>query len=86
MADAGYYDARDLTDLKMEPGEFILFNERTLHHSEANHSDLRRIGLAVRAIIPIVTVLQYDSEDHTLQVIRGTDTIGFNRLAPPPAG
>ena len=26
MADAGYYDARDLTDLEMEPGEFILFN------------------------------------------------------------
>ena len=85
MADAGYYDARDLTDLEMQPGEFILFNERTLHHSEANHSDLRRIGLAVRAIIPIVKVLQYDSDDHTLQVIRGTDTMGFNRLAPPPA-
>ena len=53
MADAGYYDPRDLTDLEMQPGEFILFNERTLHHSEASHSDLRRIGLAVRAIIPI---------------------------------
>ncbi len=85
MADAGYYDARDLTDLEMQPGEFILFNERTLHHSEANHSDLRRIGLAVRAIIPIVKVLEYDSEDHTLQVIHGSDTMGFNRLAPPPA-
>ena len=85
MADAGYYDARNLTDLEMQPGEFILFNERTLHHSEANHSDLRRIGLAVRAIIPIVKVLQYDSDDHALQVIHGTDTMGFNRLAPPPA-
>ena len=86
MADAGYYDARDLTDLEMQPGEFILFNERTLHHSEANHSALRRIGLAVRAIIPIVKVLEYDSEDHTLQVIHGSDTMGFNRLAPPPQG
>ena len=85
MADAGYYDPNDLADLEMQPGEFILFNERTLHHSEANHSDLRRIGLAVRAIIPIVKVLQYDSEDHTLQVIHGADTMGFNRLAPPPA-
>ena len=85
MADAGYYDARNLTDLEMQPGEFILFNERTLHHSEANHSDLRRIGLAVRAIIPIVKVLQYDSDDHTLQVIRGTDPMGFNRLGPAPA-
>ena len=85
MADAGYYDAGDLTDLEMQPGEFILFNERTLHHSEANHSDLRRIGLAVRAIIPIVKVLEYDSSDHTLQIIHGTDTMGLNRLAPPPA-
>ena len=85
MADAGYYDPCDLTDLEMQPGEFILFNERTLHHSEANHSERRRIGLAVRAIIPIVKVLIYDSDDHTLQVIHGTDTMGFNRLAPPPA-
>ena len=85
MADAGYYDPRNLTDLEMQSGEFILFNERTLHHSEANHSDLRRIGLAVRAIIPIVKVLQYDSDVHTLQVIRGTDPMGFNRLGPAPA-
>ena len=85
MADAGYYDARNLTDLEMQPGEFILFNERTLHHSEANHSSLRRIGLAVRAIIPIVKVLEYDSDDHALQVIRGTDPMRFNRLGPAPA-
>ena len=52
MADAGYYDPGDLTELEMQPGEFILFNERTLHHSEANHSDLRRIGLAARGDHP----------------------------------
>ena len=85
MADAGHYDPGDLTDLEMQPGEFILFNERTLHHSEANRSDLRRIGLAVRAIIPIVKVLECDSPDHTLQIIHGTDTMGLNRLAPPPS-
>ena len=66
-------------------GSLILFNERTLHHSEPNHSNLRRIGLAVRAIIPIVKVLDYDSPDHSLQVIHGTDTMGLNRVAPPPA-
>jgi hypothetical protein len=85
MADAGHYDPGDLTDLEMQPGEFILFNERTLHHSEANHSGLRRIGLAVRAIIPIVKVLEYDSPDHALPIIHGTDTMGLNRVAPPPA-
>ena len=84
MADAGYYDPDHLIDLEMQPGEFILFNERTLHHSKANHSNLRRIGLAVRVIPPIVHVLKYDSEDHALQVIHGEDTMGFNRLTAPP--
>ena len=84
MADAGYYDPDHLVDLEMQPGEFILFNERTLHHSKANHSNLRRIGLAVRAIVPIVNVLKYDSEDHALHVIHGEDTMGFNRLTQPP--
>ena len=73
-----------LVDLEMQPGEFILFNERTLHHSKANFSDLRRIGLAVRAIPPIVHVLRYDSEDHALPVIHGEDTMGFNRVTQPP--
>ena len=84
MADAGYYDPDQLIDLEMQPGEFILFNERTLHHSKANNSNLRRIGLAVRAIIPIVNVLKYDSKDHGLQVIHGEDAMGFNRLTSPP--
>ena len=84
MADAGYYDPDELVDLEMQPGEFILFNERTLHHSKANFSDLRRIGLAVRAVPPIVHVLKYDSEDHGLPVIHGEDTMGFNRVTQPP--
>ena len=84
MADAGYYEPDQLIDLEMQPGEFILFNERTLHHSEANHSELRRIGLAVRVIVPIVTVLKYDSPDHALHLIHGKDTLGFNRIVEPP--
>ena len=84
MADAGYYDPDRLVDLEMQPGEFILFNERTLHHSKANNSNLRRIGMAVRVIPPIVHVLKYDSEDHGLQVIHGEDAMGFNRLVSPP--
>ena len=84
MADAGYYDPDQLVDLEMQPGEFILFNERTLHHSKANNSNLRRIGMAVRVIPPIVHVLKYDSEDHGLQVIHGADAMGFNRLVSPP--
>ena len=83
MADAGYYDPGQMIDLEMQPGEFILFNERTLHHSEANHSELRRIGLAVRVIVPIVNVLKYDSPDHALHLIHGRDTMGFNKIERP---
>ena len=79
MGDEKYYDAEEAVDLEMKPGEFILFNERTLHHSHPNTSDKRRIGLAIRVILPIVTVLKYDSPGHVLPVIHGTDTMGFNR-------
>ena len=34
--------------------ESILFNERTLHFSEANLSDKRRIALAIRVVVPLV--------------------------------
>jgi hypothetical protein len=84
MADAGYYNPDDMVELEMQPGEFILFNERTLHHSEANTSDQRRIGLAVRVIIPIVQVLKYDSPNHALNLIHGEDRLGFNNIIEPP--
>lgn len=87
MADAGYYNPDDLIDLEMQPGEFILFNERTLHHSKANHSEKRRIALAVRVITPLVTVLKYDqngTHEHALHLIHGQDTMGFNKVIDPP--
>ena len=65
MGDLNFIDAKDAVNLEMQPGEFVLFNERTLHHSEPNRSDRRRIGLAVRVIIPIVKVLKWDSPNHT---------------------
>ena len=79
MGDEKYYDSEEAVDLEMKPGEFILFNERTLHHSHPNTSDKRRIGLAIRVILPFVTVLKSDSPDHVIPVIHGTDTLGFNR-------
>ncbi|MCH2665820.1 phytanoyl-CoA dioxygenase family protein, partial [bacterium] len=81
MGDDQYYDSDSAVDVEMKPGEFILFNERTLHHSHPNTSDKRRIGLAIRVILPFVTVLKYDSPAHTLPLIHGDDRMGFNRLA-----
>ena len=45
----------------MKAGQFILFNERTLHHSEPNLTAERRLGLAIRVVPPIVRVMQWDT-------------------------
>ena len=79
MGDLEYVNASDHVNLEMQPGEFVLFNERTLHHSEANRSDKRRIGLAVRVIIPIVKLFNWDSPNHELIVIHGKDTVQYNK-------
>ena len=49
-----------------------------LHQSDPNHSNRRRIGLAVRVIIPIVKVLDWDSPEHALITISGKDQLGIN--------
>lgn len=84
MAKPGSYDPSEAVNLEMKPGEFILFNERTLHHSEPNRSQKRRLGLAARVILPFVNVLTYDSDDHGLMLIAGEDKLGFNRIVEPP--
>ena len=78
MGDPDYIDLSEIVTLEMEPGQFILFNERTLHRSDPNHSNRRRIGLAVRVIIPIVKVLDWDSPEHTLITISGKDRLRIN--------
>lgn len=75
---------KDLINMEMKAGQFFLFNERTLHHSEPNRSTLRRAGLAIRVIVPIVNVLGFDSPDHKLMQICGEDPMGLNPIMPPP--
>ena len=55
-----------------------------MHHSEPNRSQKRRIGLAVRVIMPIVKVLQWDAPEHALVQIAGEDRLQFNRTTQPP--
>jgi len=86
MANTQSVDLSTKVDMVMKPGEFFLFNERTLHHSNANTSDKRRMGMAIRCIVPIVRVMQYDADWHVLNVIAGKDRMGFNRLGDPSTG
>lgn len=84
MADLHGLDMNKKVDVELKPGEFILFNERTLHHSEVNHSNLRRIGLAIRVILPQVRVLKFDSPSHKVIQVSGSDRFGFNARTEPP--
>ncbi|MEZ5226384.1 MAG: phytanoyl-CoA dioxygenase family protein [Acidimicrobiales bacterium] len=84
MAEPGSYDPSHAIDIDLEPGQFILFNERILHHSEPNRSILPRCGLSIRFIPPLVKVLTYDSQNHVLPVVSGEDRLGFNRTLGSP--
>jgi hypothetical protein len=78
-ADPDRFDASKAVDMELRPGQFFLFTERTLHHSEQNRSVQRRIGLAVRIIPTITRVMDYDSAAHGVVVVAGEDNMGFNR-------
>ncbi|MCZ7647609.1 MAG: phytanoyl-CoA dioxygenase family protein [Planctomycetota bacterium] len=84
-ADPDRIDASKAVPLEMKAGEFFLFNERTLHYSAPNTSSKRRIGLAIRAILPFVRVTKWDAPRHAAVQLSGADRMGFNRHAEPPA-
>jgi polysaccharide pyruvyl transferase WcaK-like protein len=81
-SDPAYIDETKKVAMVLEPGQFFLFNERLLHHSNPNRSGTHRLGLAVRATVPIVRV----SEPFPCVLLRGQDTMGFNHYVQPPAG
>ena len=89
-ADDNYFSQDKIINMELKPGEFFLFNEKLLHHSEKNRSNRRRMGMSVRVTIPIVKIKQDISPlhpGHAAILLRGEDYMGFNRLmAPPVAG
>ncbi len=84
-ADPDKVDSSMAVKLTLKPGQFVLFNERTLHHSEANASDTRRFAMGPRFTIPIVRI-DHDKlfPGHAAILVSGEDIMGFNRLALPP--
>ncbi len=70
--------------IELAPGEISLHNVRTVHASEPNGSDDRRIGVAMRFIAPHVRQLQDDRDSAML--VRGEDRHGhFVHERPPRA-
>ncbi len=89
-ADPSAFSTERLVNMELKPGEFFLFNEKLLHHSEPNRSSRRRLGMSVRVTLPIVKIEQDRSPlhpGHCAIVVRGQDTMGFNRtMSAPTAG
>ncbi len=85
MADPACADTSKAIDMVLEPGQFVLFNEKTLHRSAPNTSTMRRLGLAIRVTVPIVKV-DHDQlfADHRCILLRGEDRLRLNRMADPP--
>lgn len=81
MADPGSFVDSNAVAMALKPGQFFLFNERTLHRSRPNATGKRRLGMAMRYIPTLVRVL--DPDDRPI-LISGEDKLNFNRLAPIP--
>ena len=87
MADPACFDTAGLVNMELKPGEFFLFNEKTLHHSEPNRSNRRRMGMSVRVTLPMVAIVHDEAPlhpGHAAIVVSGRDTMGFKRLTNPP--
>jgi polysaccharide pyruvyl transferase WcaK-like protein len=79
-SDPRYVDESRKVSLPLQSGQFFLFNERLLHHSNPNRTDRNRLGLAIRVTVPIVKV----SEPFPCMLLSGQDRMGFNRYVDPP--
>ncbi len=77
-------DEGEAAYLLLQPGEISLHNIRTVHGSEPNRSDDRRIGVAVRYIAPHVK--QVNADRDAAWLVRGEDRFGhFVHETPPRA-
>lgn len=81
IADPRTFDESAAVSMRLEPGQFFLFNERTLHRSKPNTTPHRRLGIAMRYIPTLVRVL--DPGDRPI-LVSGEDKLRFNRLAAAP--
>jgi ectoine hydroxylase-related dioxygenase (phytanoyl-CoA dioxygenase family) len=87
MADPKAFSTDGLVNMVLKPGEFFLFNEKTLHHSEPNRSQRRRMGMSVRVTLPMVRIaddIPPLHPGHASILVSGKDTFGFKRLMERP--
>lgn len=86
MADPAAFDLSESVNVPLQPGQFILFSDGTLHHSNANTSNRRRLGLAVRYTHTGVRIDLHKSNPGQYGiVVRGWDAFALNTYATAPA-
>ena len=75
-------DESNAAYIVLAPGEISLHHVRTVHASEPNRADERRIGVALRYIAPHVR--QLNGERDSAMLVRGEDRFGnFVHEKPP---
>ena len=84
--------------LVLRPGEFVLFNENTLHGSGPNRTSRPRVGLTPRISVPFVRVTgnprgagrdrarHAPDEPREVAMLRGHDYTGRQTVVPLPCG
>jgi ectoine hydroxylase-related dioxygenase (phytanoyl-CoA dioxygenase family) len=72
----------DAVDVILAPGQFSLHHELMVHGSNDNRSNERRIGLAVRYIVPSAKQVVESKDSATL--VRGVDRFGHFEHEPRP--
>jgi len=72
----------DKVSVVLAPGQMSLHHVLIFHGSEANHSDTRRVGFAIRYIPTHVRQINGPRESATL--VRGEDRYGHFDLEPAP--
>lgn len=75
-------DEADAAHCPLAPGELSLHHVRTVHASDPNRSQDRRIGVAVRYITP--DVRQINGAQDSAWLVRGEDRYGNFVLETPP--
>jgi non-heme Fe2+,alpha-ketoglutarate-dependent halogenase len=75
-------DEGDAIDAELAPGEMSLHHGRLFHASNANTTDDRRIGVAIRFIAPHMR--QRGGVRTSATLVRGTDQFGHFESVPAP--
>jgi len=93
-------DESRIVNMECKPGEFFIFDQRTLHGSLPNTTDQRRVGMNFRTIQTHVPAYRHFLEEGKIEhygltfdltrwgciQLRGQDTHGVNKIVAPPEG